>query len=78
MVKYNIADKVKHDASSMLLFKDIIISFFKQDKTCLTPLVCRVKIEYVTKNNVFSLKMMMKSGLDKIILKFLHMQATFY
>ena len=37
--------------------------------------VCPVKIEYVTKNNIFGLKMMMKSGLEKIILKFLHAQA---
>ena len=43
-----------------------------------STLVCPVKIEYVTKNNIFGLKMMMKSGLDEIILKFLHAQATFY
>ena len=44
---------------------------------CITNsiLVCLVKIEYVTKNNIFGLKMMMKSGLEKIILKFLHTQA---
>ena len=30
------------------------------------------------KNNIFGLKMMMKSGLEKIILKFLHAQAIFY
>ena len=40
-----------------------------------STLVCPVKIEYVTKNNIFGLKMMMKSGLEKIILKFLHAQA---
>ena len=31
-----------------------------------STLVCQVKIEYVTKNNIFGLKMMMKSGLEKI------------
>ena len=37
-----------------------------------STLVCPVKIEYVTKNDILGLKMMMKSGLEKIILKFLH------
>ena len=35
-------------------------------------------MEYVTKNNIFGLKMMMKSGLETIILKFLQAQAIFY
>ena len=39
-----------------------------------STLVCPLKIEYVTKNNIFGLKMIMKSGLEKIILKFLHAQ----
>ena len=43
-----------------------------------STLVCPVKIEYVTKNNIFGLKMMMKSGLEKIILKFLHAQAILF
>ena len=43
-----------------------------------STLVCPVKIEYVTKNDIFCLKRMMKSGLEKIILKFLHAQAIFY
>ena len=30
-----------------------------------STLVCPVKIEYVTKNNIFGLKMMMKSSLEK-------------
>ena len=56
------------------------------EKTGLTPnteyatdstLVCPVKMEYGPENNVFVLKMMMKSGLEKIILKFLHAQAVF-
>ena len=37
-----------------------------------STLVCPVKIEYVMKNNIFGLKMMVKSGLEKIFLKFLH------
>ena len=43
-----------------------------------STLACPVKIEYVTKNNIFGLKMMIKSGLEKNILKFLHAQAIFY
>jgi hypothetical protein len=34
-------------------------------------------MEYVHKINVFGLKMMVKSGLEKIVLKFLHAQAIF-
>jgi hypothetical protein len=36
------------------------------------------KMEYVHKVNIFGLKMMVKSGLEKIILKFLHAEAIFY
>jgi len=43
-----------------------------------STLVSPVKMEYVTKNNVFGPKMMMKSGLEKFILKFLHAQAIFF
>ena len=32
-------------------------------------------MEYGPENDIFVLKMMMKSGLEKIILKFLHTQA---
>ena len=35
-------------------------------------------MEYVYKTNIFGLKMMMKSGLEKIFLKFLHAPAIFY
>ena len=34
-------------------------------------------MEYGPENNIFVQKMMMKSGLEKIILKFLHAQAVF-
>ena len=34
-------------------------------------------IEYVYKINIFGLKMMAKSGLQKIFLKFLHAQGLF-
>ena len=37
-----------------------------------------LKMESVTKNTIFGLKMMVKSGLEKNILKFLHAQAIFY
>ena len=36
-----------------------------------------LKMEYVYKINIFALKMMMKSGLEKIFLKFLHAQSLF-
>ena len=36
-----------------------------------------LKIEYVPKINIFGLKMMMKCGLEKIFLKFLHAQSLF-
>ena len=48
-------------------------TYYATDST----LVCPVKMEYGPKNNIFILKMMMKSGLEKIILKFLHAQAVF-
>ena len=35
-------------------------------------------MEYGPENNTFVLKMMMKSGLEKIILKFLHAQSLFW
>jgi hypothetical protein len=35
-------------------------------------------MEYGPEINIFVLKMMMKSGLEKIILKFLHAQAIFF
>ena len=36
-----------------------------------------LKMEYVSKINIFGLKMMVKSGLEKIFLKFLHAQGLF-
>jgi len=36
------------------------------------------KMEYVSKITIFGLKMMVKSGLEKIFLKFLHAQAIFF
>ena len=35
-------------------------------------------MEYGPENNIFVLKMIMKSGLEKIILKLLHAQAIFF
>ena len=34
-----------------------------------------LEMEYVSKINIFGLKMMVKSGLEKIFLKFLHVQG---
>ena len=42
-----------------------------------STLVCPVKMEYGPENNIFVQKMKMKSGLEKIILKFLHAHAVF-
>ena len=36
-----------------------------------------LKMEYVTKINIFGFKMMVKNGLEKIFLKFLHRKAIF-
>ena len=36
-----------------------------------------LKMEYVSKINIFGLKLMVKSGLEKIFLKFLHAQDPF-
>ena len=36
-----------------------------------------LKMEYVSNINIFGLKMMMKSGLEKIFLKFLHAHGLF-
>jgi hypothetical protein len=37
-----------------------------------------LKKEYVSKTNIFGLKMMVKSGLENIILKFLYAQNYFF
>ena len=42
-----------------------------------TDMVYLLKMEYVSKINSFGLNMMMKSGLEKIFLKFLHAQGLF-
>ena len=39
-------------------------------------MVYSVKMEYVSKTTIFGLKMMVKSGLEKILLKFLHAEVT--
>ena len=48
------------------------MNFFETDVMTNSILVCPVKIEYVTKNNIFGLKMIVKSGQEKMFLKFLH------
>jgi hypothetical protein len=35
-------------------------------------------MEYVTKINIFGLKMMVKSGVEKTFLKFLHAESLFW
>ena len=41
-------------------------------------IVYPVKMEYGWNFSISGLKMMVKSGLEKIFLKFLHVQAIFY
>ena len=43
-----------------------------------STILCLVKMEYGPKINILVLKMMMKSGLEKIMLKFLHAQSLFW
>ena len=43
----------------------------------LKSIVYVLKMEYVSKVNIFGLKMMVKSGLGKIFLKFLHVGEYF-
>ena len=42
-----------------------------------STLMCPVKMEYGPEISIFVLKVMMKSGLEKIFIKFLHAQAVF-
>ena len=62
----------------------LFTEYLNQNLKTLTPntpliqlLVCLVKMEYEPKISIFGLKLMMKSGLEKIFLKFLHAQAVF-
>ena len=41
-------------------------------------IIFTLKMESVPKNSIFGLKMMVKSGLEKSILKFLHAQGLFF
>ena len=43
-----------------------------------TYIVFTLKMESVPKITIFGLKMMVKSGLEKIFLKFLHAEAIFF
>ena len=41
-------------------------------------IVFTLKMKSVSEITIFGIKMMMKSGLEKIFLKFLHAEATFF
>ena len=43
-----------------------------------SSIVFTLKMESVSKIKIFGLKMMVKSGLEKIFLKFLHAEAIFF
>ena len=55
-------------------FRSSILEFFLFNTSYLTDsyIVFTLKMESVSKNTIFGLKMMVKSGLEKIFLKFLH------
>ena len=63
------------------IFKTLILSFFSPINTSyLTDsyIVFTLKMESVSENTIFGLKMMVKSGLDKIFLKFLQVGDYFF
>ena len=62
------------------LFSTSIMCYFKYANLFMTNLtiVYPVKMEYGWNFSISGLKMMVKSGLEKIVLKFLHAQAIFY
>ena len=61
-------------SSSALFYFIILNTQYMTNSTLVFP----VKMEYVTKINIFGLKMMMKSGLEKIILKFFHALTDYH
>ena len=74
--------KPRTDVQTSILECHVIrLLIFFQSKTYYatdSTLVCPVKVEYGPENNIFVLKMMIKSGLEKNILKFLYAQSLFW
>ena len=61
----------------MVLFLLELISSFNTSYLTDSYIVFTLKTESVSKNTIFGLKMMVKSGLEKIFLKFLHAEDYF-
>ena len=57
---------------TVVLGKNLNKSYLTDSYICFT-----LNMESVSKNTIFGLKMMVKSGLEKIFLKFLHAEITF-
>jgi hypothetical protein len=52
----------------------VVTTFFITQYMRNQTIVCLLKMEHAPKINLFNLKMMVKSGLEKNILKFIHAQ----
>ena len=61
----------------MKIVLEIREKLFKTQYLRNPDMVYVLKMEYVSKINIFGLNMMVKSGLEKIFLKFLHAQGLF-
>ena len=62
----------------MKIVLEIREKLFKTQYLRNPDMVYVLKMEYVSKTNTFGLKMMVKSGLEKMFLKFLHAEAIFF
>ena len=60
--------------------QQIFFDFFSFNSSYLTDsyIVFTLKMESVSKNTIFGLKMLVKSGLEKIFLKSIHAGAIFF
>ena len=65
------------EISRKVVFLKIFLHWFNTQYMRNHDMVYVLKMEYVSKINIFGLKMMVKIGLEKIILKFLHAQRFF-
>ena len=58
--------------NSAYLLKYLVLYLLNTSYLTDSYIVFTLKMESVSKNTIFGLKMMVKSGLEKIFLKFLH------
>ena len=77
MFKIIILSQIGADGCQKLIFEILLLS--PNGELCTDSyFVYMLKMEYVTKINIFGLKMIVKSGLEKIFLKPLHAQSLFW